>query len=63
VTEPNDREKRFMDFVDDLEKISAKYGIIIQVTGHVWIHDKPLEAVTYTKDSTSGDIIPIQIFA
>jgi hypothetical protein len=42
-----------------LEKLSAEYGIVLQCIGHVHVHDGPFEAVTYSKDPTSGDLLPL----
>lgn len=55
-----DDDRRFTAFVRDLEQISAKHGVVIQVVGNVYIQDTPLTMVRYSDDPTSGDIIPLQ---
>lgn len=55
-----DQEQRFTAFIRDLEQISAKHGVVLQVTGGVSIEDAPLDAVRYSDDPTSGDITPLQ---
>lgn len=47
------------NFIKELEKLSKKYGVVVQVVGGVW-HDEPtnLAPLTYSDDHTSGDILP-----
>ena len=54
--------QRLDKFVDGLEKLSSKYGIVLQVTGGVVIYDEgDITGVQYTRDHTSGDLWPEQI--
>ena len=54
--------ERFDEFVDGLEKLSSKYGIILQVTGGVLVYDEgDVTGVQYTRDHTSGDLWPKKI--
>ena len=59
-------EKNFHDFVDGLEKLSRKYGVILGVTGGVHItntRNPYLKRFCYTRDHTSGDLDSIGFFA
>jgi len=55
-------KQRFDGFVTGLERLSVKYGIVLQVTGGVVIYDEgDIVGVQYTRDHTSGDLWPEQI--
>lgn len=60
ISMTHDEKQRFHAFVRDLELISAKHGVLIQVTGNVHVQDASLDAVRYTDDWSSGDIHPIE---
>lgn len=53
-------ERRFANFVKDLEKISMKHGVAIHSTGGVSIfsdnYKNEVESIEYTDDPSSGDI-------
>ena len=51
-------EERFVKFVEELEKLSRKYGICIQSVGGVYDLDGDT-FLGYTKDPTSGDLMEI----
>jgi radical SAM superfamily enzyme YgiQ (UPF0313 family) len=56
------RMKRFDDFVKELEKLSAKYGITVQSVGDVSIYGEgETAAVQYSRDETSGDLRILKI--
>lgn len=59
--EPDDGNERVIAFVHALEKISAQFGVVVQVTGNVHVMGGPLTKVNYTRDPSSGDILPIAI--
>lgn len=48
-------------FVAELEKLSVKYGVVIQSVGGVDIYDEKLKKVEYDCDETSGDLIPLTV--
>ena len=55
-------EQRLDKFAAGLEKLSAEYGIVIDVVGGVDIYDEgDIVAVQYSRDHTSGDLLPIQV--
>jgi hypothetical protein len=52
----------YQKFVTELEKLSVKYGVVLQITGGVEIWDDgELKSIKYTKDETSGDLWPTQV--
>ena len=51
---------RFNNFVSELEQLSAKYGVILTVSGGVNIVDE-VDTVKYDRDPTSGDLYPISV--
>jgi len=55
-------KQRFDGFVTGLEKLSAKYGVVLQVTGGVVIYDEgEIKSVRYDRDYTSGDLWPDKV--
>ena len=54
--------QRLDKFAAGLEKLSVKYGIVIKSVGGVSIYDEgDVVAVQYSRDHTSGDLLPEQI--
>jgi len=51
----------FQRFVEGLEKLSTECGIAIQVVGGISFYEDGLEHIEYSRDSTSGDIIPLRV--
>lgn len=53
----NEEQKRFEQFTKELAKLSKKYGIVLQVTGGVYIEkDGDIKSIVYTDDASSGDL-------
>jgi hypothetical protein len=52
----NRQEKNYNKFIDELTKLSKKYGVVIQAIGGVEIGE--VKALEYSRDYTSGDLIP-----
>jgi len=49
--------QRFSKFIDELQKLSLKYDIMIQSTGSVNIYQPgEIKTISYSKDYTSGDL-------
>ena len=56
----NDKE-RYSNFINELEALSVKYGISLDVTVGVTVWEEgELEGISYSKDITSGDIDTLQ---
>lgn len=55
-----ERQERFEKFVKELEKISIKYKIVIYAIGGVIMEDD-IDMIEYSKDYTSGDLIPVYV--
>jgi len=55
-----EQQKRFELFTSELEKISKKYGVTLDVTGGVKVYNendmKDIISVQYDNDSSSGDL-------
>ena len=57
LRETYDRKSNFLAFVKELEKLSLRYGVTLDVTGGVYQDDpKEIENVHYSTDHTSGDL-------
>ena len=57
-------EQNFQKFIDGLEKLSKECGIAIDVIGGIYAHDLyGFKEITYSRDSSSGDILPRKIIA
>lgn len=54
-------QERFEKFIKELEKISVKYNIIIRSIGGVAILEEDINMIEYSKDHTSGDLIPVYV--
>ena len=55
-----EQQRRFELFTNELEKISKKYGVTLDVTGGVNVYNendmKEIVSVQYDNDSSSGDL-------
>lgn len=55
-----ERDKRFNNFIEELELLSKKYGVFINSTGgvNIWNKEdiKDIDVVEYSNDPTSGDL-------
>lgn len=47
-------QKQFTKFVNELKKLSKKYGVAIQSTGGIALGE--IEDIIYSNDFTSGDL-------
>lgn len=54
-------KSNYENFVQELEKLSVKYGVVIQSVGGVDIYEETLKKVVYDCDETSGDLIPLLV--
>ena len=54
----NKEEKNYQNFMNELEKISKKYGIGLMGCGcfRYWDEDG-FQKISYTRDSSSGDLM------
>jgi len=52
----HDEKKNFTWFVQELERLSKEYGVVVQSVGGVSIGE--VASISYSKDPTSGDLIP-----
>ncbi len=54
-------ERNYDAFMEELTRLTRKYGVAIQSTGGVFVASSPNEyrQVTYIADLSSGDIIPV----
>ena len=51
-------ERNYLKFVDGVEKLSKKYGIAISVVGGIRWDVDGFQDVEYSRDFSSGDLIP-----
>jgi hypothetical protein len=52
-------QQQFEKFCRELEKLSMKYGVVIQSVGGVSIYERgELLHVSYEADASSGDLLP-----
>ena len=61
----NNVQERFINFTDELELLSKKYGVVLQAVGGVYfcdIDDPDLKKLQYDCDSSSGDLLPLNYF-
>lgn len=60
-----ENQKRFDKFIDELEEISKKHGVLLNVTGgvHIVSSEEKIDEVHYSRDSTSGDLSSEVIFS
>ncbi|MBF0142865.1 MAG: hypothetical protein HQL59_05335 [Magnetococcales bacterium] len=54
-------ERNYDAFMEELTRLTRKYGVAIQSTGGVFVAFSPNEyrQVTYIADLSSGDLIPV----
>jgi hypothetical protein len=61
-----EEQTRFEKFTSELAKLSTKYGVALDITGGVYIYEpevcKDIVSISYSDDSSSGDMSSETIF-
>ena len=55
----NELEPVFVAFLDELSKLSCKYGVAISTTGGIVVFDPERDKVKYKRDPRTSDLEPV----